>query len=565
MIFVRWGGEGLSRLAPLAPAARLWYSEAAGAGLVARAGHLGEGSWGMQPFVCPQCGHRSAFDPWQGAAHCERCGFTPLSGSAGGSYVGWANRYAYQPYLDELLAHWQGSHPPDRAFTLESAQDAIDFFHDYQRALGEDPRGGTGPYVAYTREYHPHHQEILIFAGAYLRLRRGDRAGAANDLRALTFTSPEFVDAWVWLSATTDDSAERRHSLERATRVDAGHPLARDALALLEGKISAANGRRQERVATAQCPKCGAGLHYEAGAKEVACPHCGHEVELLQINVVDGDATPVHNLRLERHYAGHVWQEAERIVRCRTCGAELTMTGHLARCCAFCGSTNVLVQDGQRKLQQPDGMAPFQIDGELALEAIEKALASVPQRIVSWLGGGRRKLAELQGLYLPFWVFDGVVEKYRIVKDWATSSKKTAGLNTHTNLLFPGVDAPAPELQEAIYPFELQGVVPYEPRLLANWPARLYSLDVELVTESARGALLARTRAQTLEAPTFMQADGQIYYQVLGVTYQLVLLPVWLGLLKGNGRHSLALVNGQSGKVQIGLSPLDDGGQDRGQ
>ncbi|MGD8792870.1 MAG: hypothetical protein PVF47_09985, partial [Anaerolineae bacterium] len=240
------------------------------------------------------------------------------------------------------------------------------------------------------------------------------------------------------------------------------------------------------------------------------------------------------------------------------------MTGHLARCCAFCGSTNVLVQAGERKLQQPDGIAPFQIDGELALEAIQKALSSVSQRFVSWLGGGRRKLAELQGLYLPFWVFDGIVEKYQFVKDWATSGKKTLGLNTHTNLLFPGVDSPAPALQEAVYPFDLQGVVPYEPRLLANWPARLYSLDVELVSESAHGALVGRTRDQAIPAPAFMQAGGEVLYQVLGITYQLVLLPAWLGLLEGDGRHSLALVNGQSGKVQIGPPPAADRGEKRG-
>ncbi|MGD8626043.1 MAG: hypothetical protein PVJ34_16015, partial [Anaerolineae bacterium] len=89
----------------LAPAAGLWYSEGGGPKRRAHEPAIQEEeNGGMQPFLCPQCGHRSSFDPWQGAARCERCGFTPLSGPAGGNYVGWARRYAYQPYLDELLA-----------------------------------------------------------------------------------------------------------------------------------------------------------------------------------------------------------------------------------------------------------------------------------------------------------------------------------------------------------------------------------------------------------------------------------------------------------------------------
>jgi hypothetical protein len=38
-------------------------------------------------------------------------------------------------------------------------------------------------------------------------------------------------------------------------------------------------------------------------------------------------------------------------------------------------------------------------------------------------------------------------------------------------------------------------------------------------------------------------------FQVSGVTYQLILLPVWVAVLRNRKGHSLALVNGQTGKV----------------
>jgi ribosomal protein L37AE/L43A len=31
----------------------------------------------MQTFICPECGHKSFFDPWVESAHCPQCGYTP--------------------------------------------------------------------------------------------------------------------------------------------------------------------------------------------------------------------------------------------------------------------------------------------------------------------------------------------------------------------------------------------------------------------------------------------------------------------------------------------------------
>ncbi len=484
----------------------------------------------------------------------------------GGQYIQWAQRQAHQPYLDELCAYWDGSRQPDRTFRLESQDDAIAFFHEYQRAMGEDPRRVAGPHVQYVRDYMPGRQEILIFAGAYLCLRRGSRARAALDLAALNLSSAPFVDPWVWRTATTDDPQERLRYLQRATAQDVAHPLARDALALAEGRVQVGRDRPQETIVVTQCPQCGAGLRYEPGAAAVSCPHCGHAVAMQQVNLLDGQARAVHNLRLERRYQGHTWSEAERVVHCQQCGAELTMTDYLAHSCAFCGSTHVLVQANRRLLEQPDGLLPFCLDREQAGEALDRALKGISQRLLSWLSGGQKRVGDLAGTYLPFWVFDGIVEAYRFTQSIVTTSKESLGLSTFENLIFPASDVPPPALVSRIYPFELQALVPYDPRFLASWPARLYNRDVELVSEAARNSMagLARqqtaltlppvsTRQRSASRERFGVPDTgnmpQISYQVVGTTYQLILLPVWLARLEGEDGISLALVNGQSGQV----------------
>jgi len=126
--------------------------------------------------------------------------------------------------LQELKDYWHGRRAPEPQFTFEQRWDAIWFFRDYRQALGEDPLGQPGPHASYVRDYEPTEREILVFAGAYMHLRRGDRAAAAGELRSLTYTTPEFVDPWVWLTATTDDVVERATYLERAARLDAAHP-----------------------------------------------------------------------------------------------------------------------------------------------------------------------------------------------------------------------------------------------------------------------------------------------------------------------------------------------------
>ena len=521
----------------------------------------------MQTFICPQCGHGSAYDPWAGSAHCSHCGHTPSSEVRVRDQHTWQRVHSHQPFLDELLAHWQGTHTPDPAFTLHTTELALVFFEDYQRALGEDPHQVALDHARYIRSYRPQRQEILPFIGAYLLLRHGERGAAAQHLQALTARSPDFVDAWVWLTATTDDPAERVEYLENAVAREPAHPLARDALAIARGRVSVsrqADGQGlQQEVTLAQCPQCGGALHYEPGAVAVTCPYCGHSLTLQKANVLDRKARLVGDVKLRRRCQGQTWDQVERVVRCQSCGAELTMTRRLARQCTFCGSTTVLVEDNHRTFEQPDGFAPFKTDSQAAAATIQDAQHSGLRGLKTWLTGKEQRPVELQPVYLPFWVFDGFVE----VRTWTMDRFREAAPPDRTapspdlmmfdNLLFSGVLVPAPSFLRRIFPFELHTLVPYEPRLLADWPAVLYHRDVEAVAEDACETMigLARRRARPLVAVESPDRERvRRSFRVTSAAYQLVLLPVWVALLRAPGRRKqcLGLVNGQTGSVAFG-------------
>jgi predicted RNA-binding Zn-ribbon protein involved in translation (DUF1610 family) len=257
----------------------------------------------------------------------------------------------HQSLLDELLTYWNGTHAPDPTFALETPDDALSFFKDYQELL-EARLVMPAERGLYLRDYDPQRHEILAFTGAYLHLRHGDYAKAAQHFQALVESCPSFADAWVWLTAATDDPATRQEYLEKAVFLEPAHPLARDALAITQGKVSL-TGRRRGRdleltTMTTQCSQCGGALRYEPDVTAVVCPYCGHPLDLPQ---TDHEATLVSHLHLERRYQGHIWKEVQRIMSCQTCGACLLMTHHLAKNCAFCGSTHVLVKDSWRTFE----------------------------------------------------------------------------------------------------------------------------------------------------------------------------------------------------------------------
>lgn len=493
----------------------------------------------MQPFICPRCGHESSFDPRAEAAICPQCSFTPPTDGSMYDYVRWANRTRYQPFLDELWAHWNGTHIPDTAFAFGTSEDGREFFRKYRRTLGlEAPN------------YRPKTQEILVLVDAYAALRRGDRSGAAEGLQALTMTSPLFVEPWIWLTATTDDTAERLRYLERATRLDSGHAMARDALVMAQRQLSGRDMQPVAEPAVAQCPQCGMALEHEPSMPQITCPNCGHQLEPWGDSPPHPPATLIQQPEIGRQHERHDWAEAQQIVRCPTCGVQLAMLEPLMDLCAFCGSAQVLSEEHQVALEQPDGFLPFEIDSQQAWSTARKIQHSPLRRLAAWWTERQWSVRDLQGVYVPFWVFEGTVETYRRERDPTLQQKESLSWAVHQNLLYPGVRFPSRVLLSQIQPFDPSALTPYKAGILANWPAMVYNVHVDLVAGEARQAMLTRTRRRASRRP---RAERRlIAFQVIDMTYRLLLLPMWLVLLEYQNQRRLVLMNGQTGKATQG-------------
>jgi DNA-directed RNA polymerase subunit RPC12/RpoP len=557
----------------------------------------------MEQFTCLKCGHRGSFDPRSGPAVCPQCGYTPPmdrrvsmmdfdelqlvpeKADVPAQRTETRAKSSLMP-LDELISHWEGTHIPDPTVQLGTKSDAHATFRAYQQALGEGVNRTPGPGTRFVRSRQPEKKAILWFVAALTMLRKGERARAAQHLAELTKLYPNFPDPWVWLSATTDDPAQRIDYLENAVLLEPAHPLARDALAIAQGKVApskaAPDGRESQRIKVSKCPQCGGSLHYEPGAREVACQYCGHRLILQGRNLINEEARLVGDLQLQRRIQGHTWREVQRTAHCQACGAELSMTHYLARQCVFCGSTSVLLKDSQQRLEQPDGFLPFKLDEGEAGAAIDRAQRSTAQRLKTWWSGREQVIEGLQAIYLPYWVFDGFVEVRKPAAGWlgqpewrgyvdgswrsrrlaSTPAEHESGvakeLMMFENLVFPAMLFPPPWLLKQVLPYELGALVPYEPRLLASWPAALYDRDVEVAVKDAYDAMLSTAawrKRSVVVANASELRQLRHAFQVTSVTYQLVLLPVWVALAQRDKDQRLVLVNGQTGQVTFS-SPI---------
>jgi hypothetical protein len=520
------------------------------------------------PFKCPECGEASIYDPWQGPAVCPSCSYTPTPGKLHRSAMKRVQLDAYRPHLQDYLAHWYGEGTTNSVFELSYGDASIESFHKYQTALGEEIDPTPGQYYAagYFRKHYPTREEILHFLTAYSHIKNGEADRARNALSEMTLDSPAFVEPWLWLATVENEPADRLRHLERAYQLEPAHPLIRDIRAIIQGEVDVST-RHMDRVPgprleVQHCPQCGGALHYAPGAREVECGYCGYQVILHQSDIVYRHAPSISATRLQRKIRGQQWQELDRVLSCQACGAQLTMTEHLARSCAFCGSSNVLIEDCRIALEQPDGFLPFQIDKDVAERAIQGNQPSAFWDFKGWRIFRRLEVKQLIGIFIPFWVFDGIIDPiWAWMRPDGTLEKARGPGEPYTieNLMLPGTNRPSPSMIDGMSDYDLSILVEFEPQLLADWPAMLYNIDVELAVEDAYDAMITLA-LNALGPPVLIGIDlppgtrAVRTLQVRRTTYQLILLPMWLAYLESEKGVGFALINGQTGDTRFKMA-----------
>jgi DNA-directed RNA polymerase subunit M/transcription elongation factor TFIIS len=463
---------------------------------------------------------------------------------------------------------------PNCHHTIEKPYESLEEAEARLRAKG--PR----PAVPLTHRGEVEPRALIMFENGQDFLWQEKPAAAIEQFKRAIEIQSDFADPHLWIAKLSDDEKVKRSHLSEILANDMGHPEALRMMMVLNGRLTPEqaaqtyhyNSPERQRVDSPVgtktkallCPICGGHLTTDDDAKRVYCRFCGHEEALKENADVGGDILGM--ALLERKAQRVQWVIGERLLHCNQCGAERTIPAHkLSMVCPFCGSNQVIEQDALKTFEQPDGLVPFVVSEKMAKDAVHERLKTMGEWLYSVFDSNKVARATIEGMYLPFWVFDALLEvsvtttdKHTFDKDrsWFqagnTGYQNTKSLGGVNGMAVCAANSPSPKLTRDLGDFDLDTLLPYEPKLLAKYPAELYDIDFDDASLEARGRASEQMRSKQL-AFKDSSVEMSVSSSVIQMSFSLVLMPVWVAtLIERDGDVRTALVNGQSGRVALG-------------
>ena len=341
-----------------------------------------------------------------------------------------------------------------------------------------------------------------------------------------------------------------------------------------------------EKTTNYQCPACTGPLHYDGASGKLVCDYCGSAYDVKDIEAryakkqaaadtaAEGDAKKA--ARLPRQDSP-VWSEAEaeglNSYSCPTCGAELVCDETTAATtCPYCGNPTVLGGKLSGKLK-PEYILPFKLDKKAAIAQLTryyKGKAFLPKAFKS-----QNHIAEIQGVYVPFWLFDAeadargsydgqVSESHREGDYRVTTTQhydvRREGTATFARVPVDGSSKMPDEHMDSIEPFDYSELKPFSTAYLPGFLADRYDEDDKKCAARVLTRMKNSTAAalhDTLGGYTGVQTlSEQLDPRTLEPHYAL--LPVWMLHTRWKEQDFLFAMNGQTGKL-IGDLPVDKG------
>ena len=313
------------------------------------------------------------------------------------------------------------------------------------------------------------------------------------------------------------------------------------------------------KVLDNKCPSCGAAIHFKPELGKFKCDYCDSEFTAEQLKDMDKLS------KEEDNYSNYV------NYNCPDCGAEIiTDDNTAATFCVYCGNTSIIKNRLSGEFA-PSKIIPFKVEKKKAIEAFKNLRKGRP--LTPKLFTNEKNIEKIQGVYIPFWLYDvnvsGTIEaKATKVSSWTsgdTHYTKTdyykvirSGEMSYNKVPVDGSTRFNNDMMNSIEPFDYGKLIDYNHAYLSGFLAEKYDVSSDDAFNDAKTRTLNSTRDEMLSSMigysskniTSNNLDSSINNK------EYVLLPVWMVNVKYNGNYYLFAMNGESGKF-IGNIPLD--------
>ncbi len=297
------------------------------------------------------------------------------------------------------------------------------------------------------------------------------------------------------------------------------------------------------------------------------CPYCGDLPSVHKTQKDDGNLRS-RNTKLKK------WTDEElqymREYQCKSCGGDIfTDDTTSATLCPYCGNA-VMLCGRLSGIYRPQKVIPFQISKEQALDGLDRFIGD--KRYVHRGFLDKRRLEEVKGVYVPFWIYDATVEGDMTFKcfnervwtegDYRYTQRnyyraRRSGEMDFKKLPVVASTKVSEEMMESLEPFDHMKSEQFLTGYLSGYVADKYDIEEEDAFYRARDRM-----SETIESELCSTVDyDDVRIDETDTVVQryrcgFSLYPVWLMSTVWNGKVFSFAMNGQSGKM-AGSIPLD--------
>jgi ribosomal protein S27E len=319
-------------------------------------------------------------------------------------------------------------------------------------------------------------------------------------------------------------------------------------------------------------------MEFDPATGGMKCPSCGHTEALPARSRA---AIPPHSLDESLAHGGAgtttLSQQALEIT-CTGCGAAVVFEPpQVAGKCSFCGADLVAQPKAADPLVAPDGVLPAKIPQAAAQAEVSKWLQAL------WFAPNALKRMARQegiaGVYLPFWDYDAdTVSQYQGSRGqhyWETETFEesdgrggtvTRSRQVQRTAWYPAAGQVSRGFQNvlvaastsvnegklnALEPWDLEALCPYEPAYLSGFKAQRYQVELKGGFEKAKG-VMQRTIEQDVRRAIGgdEQTINALSTEYSSAMFRHLLLPVWIGAYRFQDKVYQVVVNARTGEVQ---------------
>lgn len=341
-----------------------------------------------------------------------------------------------------------------------------------------------------------------------------------------------------------------------------------------------------------KCPACTGPLHFVGESGKLECDYCGSRYDVAEIEALYvGQEAKAESAFQEAEAKGEsggdepAWDTSAlqedwgkegagmKAYSCPSCGAELICEATTAATsCPYCGN-NTIVPGQFGGTMKPDYVLPFKLDKKAAVAALKKHYSKkffLPRAFSSG-----NHLEEVQGIYVPFWLFDAGAEAdcqfhatrshthmdgdYRVTVTEHFDVRRS-GTMEFERVPVDGSKKMPDDYMDSIEPFDYAGLKPFSTAYLPGYLADKYDVTAQESMERAdlrcRNSAINQMRRDVSGYATVNQVGGNV--RLLRGKVHYALMPVWTLRTRWKNQDYLFMMNGQTGKM-VGDLPVSNG------